>query len=331
MLVILTKEAFLVPEDERPLLHAVLSEGVQRRHDVIVEDEAMEFFESFLAEQSQPLRLAYARAVQDGNGRQALSPSTARARVVQGGESIWSGAVWECCLADALDLLRLSLEILVEDETSDAAFLEAVADPTLRASWNEALQSRRIRFVNLGGITQVPRRLKGRRVTPPLSLRSVVLVDSDAPVPWKTEPGGPEESWGNLPADTRKAARAAGRAGIGVYVLQRRMAENYLPASALLEWAMQLPASGRTRKTAHADAFGRLGTERQRYHHLKGGVKATERDLYSGTSAEDMEALEHSMGSSTWEAFDHVTEASLRAGGVYDELQPLMQSLLRTA
>ncbi|MEZ4323479.1 MAG: hypothetical protein R3F61_38805, partial [Myxococcota bacterium] len=111
-------------------------------------------------------------------------------------------------------------------------------------------------------------------------------------------------------------------------VLDRRMAENYLPPSALRAWVLGLSVAHRIKKLPHVAQFELLPSERQHHHHLKSGLRPAERARYGPLSPEAQAALEFSLGSSTWEAFQHATEADLRAYGVHAELSPLFQRLL---
>lgn len=309
-------------------LPALFDFAVRGLHDVLIHPAAQNAWLAWLEQRDPVLREVYRRAEQDSHGRQALAPSDVAFFVADPDDSNWEGDQPELHVLDALDLMALPLEILVEDETSDGAFLDAVAPPVLRNAWMDARARRRLAFGNTGGITQVPRRLQGERAHPPRSIRSFVLIDSDAPEPWLDVAQPRENSWNNLPRDARDAAAAARGTGIPVHVLDRRMAENYLPPEALRAWVMGLPRAHQVNKLPHVEQFETLPRQRQHHHHLKSGLRPTELSLYGPLSQQAQAALEFSLGSSTWEAFQHATKADLRAYGVYAELSPLFQRLL---
>jgi hypothetical protein len=332
MRVVVRSEAFEARPDRAVHLVELLLLASRRRHDVLVHPEAAERWQDWLRamETTQAiLATACRRAVQDSEGSQAIAPSTWEVHVGDPDESDWEQESPRLHLFDALELLNMSLEILVEDETSDGAFLDAVVPPPLEAAWRQARHGRRVTFVTLGGVTQVPRRLAGERVLPPLCKRSFVLIDSDAPQPWTTPGRAREACWDALPRDSKKAAKTARSVRLPVEVLERRMAENYLPPSALKVWVSKLPPGEQENKRLHVEAFGTLPDQCQQHHHLKDGLKPAEREYYGDLSEDVEQALSFPLGRNTWRAFQHVKASELHAHGVHAELAPLFQQLLR--
>ena len=329
MRVVVRSEAFDARPDRAVHLVELLLLASRRRHDVLIHPEAAERWQDWLRATEATLATACRRAVQDSEGRQALSPSACEVHVGDPDDSDWENETPRVHLFDALELLSVPLEILVEDETSDGAFLDSVVPPPLGAAWKQARDERRVTLVTLGGVTQVPRRLAGPRVLPPLCKRTFVLIDSDAPQPWATPGRAREACWDALPRDSKEAAKAARGVRLPVEVLERRMAENYLTPGALKVWVAKLPHDQQEQKRLHVEAFEGLPDHRRYHHHLKRGLKAAERELYEELAPEAEQALSFALGDQTWRAFHHVTASELHAHGVHSELAPLFQQLLR--
>lgn len=329
MRVVVRSEAFEARPDRAVHLVELLLLASRRRHDVLIHPEAAERWQDWLRERDATLASAFRRAVQDSEGSQALAPSTCEVHVGDPDESNWEHEPPRLHLFDALELLNVPLEVLVEDETSDGAFLDAVVPPPLETAWRQARHDRRVTFVTLGGVTQVPRRLAGQRIRPPLCKRSFVLIDSDAPQPWTTPGRAREMCWDALPRDSKKAATTARSVRIPVEVLERRMAENYLPPSALKVWVAKLPLGEQENKRLHVEAFGTLPDRCRHHHHLKDGLKPAERAYYGDLSEDVEKALRFPLGRNAWGAFQHVKASELHAHGVHAELAPLFQQLLR--
>jgi hypothetical protein len=329
MRVVVCSDAFEARADRAVHLVELLLLASRRRHDVLVHPQALERWQAWLRATEAPLATVFRRAVQDSEGSQALAPSALEVHVGDPDESDWEHEPPRLHLFDALELLNVPLEVLVEDETSDGAFLDAVVPPPLAATWKQARRERRLRLVSLGGGTQVPRRLEGERARPPLCKRSFILIDSDAPLPWITSGRAREACWSSLPRDSKNAANAARNLRIPVEVLDRRMAENYLTPTALKAWVAKLPSREQGKKRRHVEAFEALSDHRRHHHHLKRGLKAAERELYGDLGTETEEALSFALGDHVWHAFDHVEASELHADSVHIELAPLFQQLLR--
>jgi hypothetical protein len=320
MRVLLTIPLLQALDRQTERLPGLLDFALEGRHDVLVETSARGSWEAWLDRHDHFFADMWRRAEMDSQQRQSLTPSTVEVRLTLGA-SMWESSPMELTVDDAIVLLRRPLEILVEDETSDGLFLSCTVPGPLRPKWEEMVRKGFIRVLTLGGVTHVPRRLETRHKQEPCALyRSYVLIDSDAPLRW--------QSHAELGPDVLKAHAAALRHRVRIHVLARRMAENYIPPQGLQVWAQNL---GIALKIDHAKAFARLESRRQHYHHLKKGIKPNEVAHYSTVSATDQVALRHALGDKTYEAFEHAKEADLRAYGVYDELTPLFQELIRLA
>jgi hypothetical protein len=141
MRVIVRLGAFDARADRAAHLVELLLLASRRRHDVLVHPEAAERWQDWLRATETTLATACRRAVQDSEGSQALAPSTSEVHVGDPDESDWEHEPPRLHLFDALELLNVPLEVLVEDETSDGAFLDAVVPPPLEAAWRQGLRS----------------------------------------------------------------------------------------------------------------------------------------------------------------------------------------------
>ena len=320
MRALLTSALLQASDQDMPNLAGLLQFAVTGRHDILVEPEARGPWEAWLSRRDGFYADLWRRAELDSQQRQSLTPSSAEVRVIDG-VSYWGGVGPPVLtIDDAISLLQLPLEILVEDETSDGLFLERTVPGPLRRKWRELVAKGSIRLLTLGGITNVDRRLHGRHFQNPSYLfRSFVLVDSDTPTRWQRIK--------DLGTDVRKARASALRYRVRIHILLRRMSESYIPPEGLQAWAA--PRNDDARR--HAEAFSRLAPQLQHYHHLKNGIRPHEMAFYAGVSEEDQEALKSPLGRTTYEAFEFANEADLRTYGVYDELTPLFQKLIGLA
>jgi hypothetical protein len=329
MRVTLLGELFPLTGSERSSLVDLLQLTVNRRVDLLTTPEAYESL-VLACERFGELKDVYLQALRDSESRQATSPSTFQVWVGRPKAPTRHGLTEiTVTLADAAQLGAHALRVLCEDETSDGAFLSAVVPPTLRARWREVIDQRLLVPVSAGGVTNVPRRLTPLKDDAVGAARTFVLIDSDAPGPWRA-PGAPASaSFGELPEATLKAARAAQDVPVAVEVLERRMAENYIPPEALERWCEGLSPREKVDKRPHVEAFVRLPPERQKFHHLKSSWTLDEQGALINCEKKDTKPRGGSLRNDLWTAFKlPITDAELRDYGVYDELAPLFQTLL---
>jgi hypothetical protein len=329
MRIVVRPEALQARTDRQPHLVELMLAAVRRSHDVLIHPDAETHWDAWSSSLTPGLAAVIRGAVQEGNRRQALASNPTTIWVGDPDVSDWEQRPPLLHLVDAVAVSNEALEVFVEDETSDGAFLDAVVPPTHRDAWMKARGEGRVRLRTLGGVTQLARRLTEEPVEPSLRTRRFVLIDSDAPAPWITEGRSREECWTALPDDSRNAAHASRSAGVAVEVLDRRMAENYLPVATLRAWVQQLPASQRKDKAAHVEALATLPPRRRHHHHLKKGLREKDRALYGDLSPDAEQALRFALGDQTWRAFAHAQEIALHDDGVYDVMLPVFAQMMR--
>jgi len=305
-------------------IFALFEYSLQERHDVLIHPNARGAWERWLGSIDAPLADIYRRAEEDSQKRQAFAES-ALVIIDCDSSSNWDEP-WTLTIEDATSLLRLPLKIGVEDTVSDGLFLDTVVPKPLESRWKDLRDRDVIELVNLGGITNAPRRIKAlcdkaerhRR-------RTLYIIDSDAPKPWRE----PDE----LERNTRLAIQAAKESRVEIRVLRRRMAENYLPPKALHLWIQSLRPNQQTGRREHAAAFSRLSPKRRYHHHLKKGTSSKEEALYADESLSEDErtSLRQGLGGDTYRAFEHATESMLREDGVHAEVEELFHWILKRA
>lgn len=335
MRVVIEPGVLVADPGNTPQILKLLQFAIDGWHDVLVHPDAVSQWEQWLSRRDPEVREIYRDAERSSQKRQGHFYSDRQLRIVseQVPADTVDGIEPEAMTLDsALELLPLPFELLVEDETSDGYFLDRAIPPSLRPAWATARGQHRLRLDSLGGVTQTKRRLEGERGQPPRSRRMMLVIDSDAPQPWRDHHRPPEESWDGLPNHNRSAALAARNKDIPVHVLERRMIENYLPPPTLLSWAQSLhEADLRDESTPHAEHFQRLPPERRHHHNLKTGLPPKERPYYGALSADAEQALStglHRRATPLWKAFELATDVDLREDGVHHELTPLFRRIL---
>jgi hypothetical protein len=167
---------------------------------------------------------------------------------------------------DALILLTSPLHILVENETTDGAFLLWMARlldlPTFRQAYNDS----RITFRQAGGKGELIKSAKAlshgvweskRRGRKPLSLRVIAILDSDA-----RYPGHRPNKW--IEDGIRELVAF-------VHVLKRRTIENYVSSKPMKH------RLAHENRDEHVRAYFRLELDQRRHFPIKDGFKSADR------------------------------------------------------
>ena len=231
----------------RPLLIlAILAMGAAGRHRVLANREgAREWIESLPVALSDEAELA----LDLGEQNEALGPQLMPVRVGVG-DGIFSADRPTLSPEQAMAVLARPLHVVLENHRTDRAALLAFAPETLRQVFEEAERRGWLEFWNGGGIHGCLGRAKQLAERGPGSLRTFVLVDSDA-----RDLGGRSRDAQSV-YDALEAARASlGWTSSAVsapgHVLSRRMVENYTPWGAFQTW---LPPLSQTDRQAVEDA-----------------------------------------------------------------------------
>lgn len=157
-----------------------------------------------------------------------------------GGQSDWR--TLDLSVEDALLFLNTPLDLLVENERADGAFVRRLANAYQRRLFDEALKRGALRLRQGGGITEVKKAVEDlqaashfpgqERLRRVQRLRTFVIYDRDAKAGDATQPH--EEA---VKLRARLGAAQPGDPGpIGHHQLRRRHMESYVPTAQLQAW-----------------------------------------------------------------------------------------------
>ena len=216
-----------------------------------------------------------------------LAPHTRRVRV-----TARPAAADELAPEDAWRLADEPLVILVENRESDGAFIERVVtelDKSLHRLLLRAGQP--IRFDSVGGTGQMPQEVERRTEAAPYRPRLVAVIDSD-----RKAPGEPESK------NARRLRATCDEYDLPCWVLAKREAENYLPASLLAE----RPNVG-AEHARKVEAWERLSDDQKDFLDMKQGLPAApaaiEEDLFGGLPETDRATLSAGFGPNVHECW----------------------------
>ncbi len=273
MIVVVEDAVFTSSRTEHLFLSALLKLGFEGRHRIRTDPlrsatsaDDPPGVTAWLQQQSPAIREEAELALQDGiEGVVKGFPMDSRLRVVDAAQPDWSADPPRLPLAEALSLLERSLELMVEDEENDGAFLRAVAPQKLRNTLSECLTAGWVRLTHGGGLARMLPRLEKKRTTGQL-LRLWVLFDSDA-----REPGQPSK-------ESQAVCDVCEGNGIAFYQLQRRAAENYLPLEAVSEWVDRRPSNVRKRLKETYSTFQQMSRAQRHHYNMRQGFHKDEKD-----------------------------------------------------
>lgn len=201
----------------------------------------------WLSQQSTGMAEAVRMVLDDSLEREMSDPS----------KVIWIVAASEIggqriSVKQALGLMQAPLEIYVENQENDGAFLKAVMKSEQRTILQQAIDSDIVRFVHGGGGNTMKTNLQALPADPVKNSKRLALFDSDALLP-------------NIPGSTAIRLKSiCDERSIPWHCLERRAAENYLTKSQLYAW-VQKPRYDSQRK-AKVDAFESCMSEEQQHH-----------------------------------------------------------------
>jgi hypothetical protein len=290
----------------------------ERRHRVLVDRRGEHCARWWAAQADRDEMDAYDAALAWSEETEVLSPSAHEVRVAARGASSALGP------DAAREVLSRPFVVLVEDDRSDRAFLEAVARETHSQTLAEFVRKAWLDFRSRGGIERIPTIAEDvLRDTPGDVWRLFAVFDSDGDAP------------GQRSRDARNALARCEAMGIRAHVLQRRATENYLPRHALAQWVGATPQRSQSHQrrleTLWGPFFESLPARRHHFH-MKGGMnKMTLGALYLPVPEDVKRVLNQGFGADLTEAFEtsELRAADLREDGSWDELSGLIHELMR--
>lgn len=296
-----------------PLFSAVL----ERRHRIEV-DETGPLFKAWLGARSADDQEEVQAAIR--SSREPLEPARIVVEVAGSSTSSWSADPPVVTVDDANALAWQPFRVLVENSTSDRAFLLSVASDEQRKLLEHAEKEGLLEFVQAGGIEQVTAQLKNNAARSP-GRRFITFVFVDGDALWRGQPS----------SSARTVREECRKDDIPCHVLKRRSIENYLPPQSLQSWVTELGTRGRGDREPVLEAYRRMTRTQQWYFHLKSGfTKRHACRLYAAVSTRDLHLLKPGFGHELSTLFieGKVLNADLRREGALRELQPILAHLI---
>jgi hypothetical protein len=300
-------------------LAPLFTAALERRHRVEV-DESGPLFRAWLAARSRDDRDEIQTAIDGSLEAEAREPARTLIEVADEAESDWAVIPPVITIDDALLVARAPFRVLVENSTSDRAFLLSVATVEQRRALERAEREGVLEFVQGGGIEQVTVQLiTDAERSPGRRWSTFALVDGDALF------------HGRLSDSARGVRTVCQILGIACHVLKRRSIENYLTGASLRTWAEHREDAGRADRGRLVSAYLRMARTQRWYFHVKSGFsKRHACPLYASLSAEDIRALGRGFGDRVGKLFDEgrVLNHDMRREGALRELQPVLEQLI---
>jgi hypothetical protein len=312
------------PPVQHVLLVTLLGYSIEGRHRIDL-DTAHPAVAAWLSAQSPGLREDIELGLELSAQLEPLEPSRTRVEIARSGAPDFERAPLRVPLAVARQFLDSPFVILLEDASSDRAFLERMLTDQERALLHRLIESDAVRIDHGGGTGPTTRRVRADAEHPANRHLRWVMFDSDA-----MQPGHPS-------ADSERLRTAC--ATIPHHQLKRRYAESYLPLKALhTRAANTAKRDKREARLAHFQAFARMRDDQQHHYNMKAGfdgdadrTDASAGDLYASVPAADRQTLATGFGPSINDLFadGSVTEADLRRDAAgWAELRPVLLELL---
>ncbi|MCC6556730.1 MAG: hypothetical protein IT372_27530 [Polyangiaceae bacterium] len=301
-----------------PHLFELLNFAFYGRHRILVQRGPL--FERWRSSLSQTALEQYDEALATSNELESREPSVQEIHLGAGGVLV----------DEAIHRLRRPFLLFLEDETSDRAFIEAVATPPYRDHLRKMRERGWLEFRSRGGITNILKLLDtDLDEFPGDTWRMFVLFDSDA-----QEPGEPHR-------DARDVKARCEGLGVRYWMLTRRATENYLTRPALEGWADREANAVALRRCVETlyDEWFNARPERRHHFHMKKGFEAMRphrsmphSPTYQGVPPHVEHRLSKGLGSNLFKAFmgDEIRESDLRAEGAWDELSAGIEALIRS-
>jgi hypothetical protein len=312
------------PPVQNTLLVTLLRYPLDDHHRVDL-DTAHPVVAAWLAAQSPGLREELELGLEMSAQAETLEPSHTVVQITRSGPADFEGHPIRIPLAGARSFLDSPFVILLEDASSDRAFLERMLTDQERDFLLRRIGTGVVRIDHGGGIGPTTRRVRADATVPSSRHTLWVLFDSDA-----MRPGYPS-------AASDQLLTACGR--IPNHRLQRRYAESYLTLHALHGRAANIARRDeREARLQHFRAFAQMRDEQRHHYNMKEGFDgdagrpdATAGQLYDSLSDGDRRTLARGFGPHVNDLFadGSVTEADLRRDTAgWDELRPVITDLL---
>jgi hypothetical protein len=277
---------------------------------------------AWLAEQSRGLQEEVRLAIDASVEAETREPAHTHVIVGRFAATDFTSRPLRVRLEDTAGFLEAPVSLLLEDQSTDRAFLLTMLTLEERRSFEKQAGRGYVRVDHGGGLGSMRTQVIERRQDPMTPHRLWVFFDSDALRP-------------NTPSSQSEALRTA-CGDVPHYQLSRRQIESYIPQSALSTWASDVKRAAQRRRRAVLNAFLRMRPEQRHHFNLKAGfardaqrTDATAGDLYNDVPDVDKARLANGFGAQIGTLFQtgYVTEADLRRDSGWKELRPVVQTL----
>lgn len=292
------------------------------RHRIILADDADPAFGEWFDQLNEDAKTEWDLILSDGYDLEALEPAARVLKVNAGGPADWSSDPPSIPLTDAVRFLQQPLIALLEDWSSDRAFVLAVASLDNRSYLLKMEERGALSFDNGGGITNMPKQLLAIVSKSGGAGRVWALFDGDGLRPNEAS------------RDSERLKQTCIDNSIEYHQLNRRSIESYLPRDALETWAVETDVPARKKKIR---AFLRLNRDQRSHFNMKDGfaqdakrTDASAGDLYDGVTAQDKEALAVGFGANIGQSYKtySFSEQSLRDDESWHELNRFIYRLV---
>lgn len=323
MRVVLEAGVFARAENLRTLI-ALLDSGLRGHHRLQIDDVSM--IDHCIGMLPRELQDDCRFALDCGFAEDASEPSSIEVVVTAQPRASDHAAVF-LNVDSAYEVLMRPFTIFIEDNSSDRAFLLAVARPGYREWLVSRERSAWLTFEHGGGIPSMERQIRERSATyPSFALTAWTMFDSDA-----MSPGQPSEA-------SNRLRDLCGRLSLRHHQLQRREAENYLPRRALKSWAQAGRRTQRDRFVA-VETFSSMNDQQRHHFNMRDGFSGdarrpeAARGLYDDLDDRTHRILDSGSGRRVRELWanagaGHVSETDLVAEQVTLELWPALDALI---
>lgn len=238
------------------LLHQLFVHAYTGRH--VVAFDPPDCLDAWLMGLDTNTRLCYQHALRQSARQAHLPPDVATIFIGFSRQECWDDPVAHLSLANAITVLNEPVGILLENITTDWAFLRKIMRQQDREKLDSAIDKRWAEALHGGG-NDLQKNLERRLATASQGLRTFVVFDSD-----RLHPDEWDENWDEGDCQALVWGRIAkANMPLRYWVLRRRFIESYMPRTELAVVASE----------EMVDAFFRLSQAGRWYYNMKLGFK----------------------------------------------------------
>jgi hypothetical protein len=314
-------------------LFQLVAAALAGRHRIEVHEDAEEAHAYWLSALDKVTREEADMARKWSDVENAIQPSGVSLYVEERRDSAWS--TWTLSVPDAAELAGKPFRVVLENGTSDAAFLLAMMFAEEQRWFRDRIEKEWILLEHAGGIGDLKKRVDWAAEHPSRAIRAAAMFDGDAVERPATEPEVSSAFRARFYRASVEALDACERAQAGDieafphHMLRRRAIENYLPIGALHRWAEAAAGAERRRRRRLVKALSRESF--RPFFNMKKGHQGDRgrQPPPSWLPSEQGTPLEGGFGRDISRRFADARELELREDGGFDELRGFVEWLRR--